>query len=655
MSVVPMQKVRLTVHSTDVDKALDIIQKIGALEFRDVDNSGLDTTNPDLISPNSELLPRLQHAVSFLGIYAPKVGLWKTLREGSKYSLSESEVTNYLSDTDAVESVVTDLEALQVEFADKNEQVRSLEEKHSLLSEWKDLPIKLSNIKTKSTVTFLLKNIHTTEKNPLAKSVEEACVEEKVACFITTVSNQSIAVTLSVEEDEKGSIRKIAEKVEAEIVVLPEGEETPDVMFVEVSDKLAVAKSEVALSHDQAEHFALSYLQTLREALEIFQWQHDRYSVVAEAEATKYTIVFEGWLREDMKVSVEESFEKAGVAAMFASKDPEENEEPPVEIKNSKWIQPFEAVTRLYGMPGYKDLDPTVFLSGFFFLFFGLSLTDVGYGLSLMVASSVILLFFKVDKSIRLFAKLLLFIGFSTVLVGMMFGGYLGFDPAFLPEFIQAFQIFDPIGNPLPVFYLALSLGVFQVMVGMALRVYSESRNGRLVGGVLDEGPWLFMFSLGVVYVGVMTGYLDFLTVDQIGNLTLVAVVMIVLANGRKGDNILQRIISSLAGLYAGVGHFSDVLSYSRLLALGLATSALAFAVNLIAGMLLEIPYVGFFLSAVILIAGHLFTLAINTLGAFVHSARLQFVEFFGKFISGTGKQFSPLSRKEKYITIRDD
>jgi len=130
---------------------------------------------------------------------------------------------------------------------------------------------------------------------------------------------------------------------------------------------------------------------------------------------------------------------------------------------------------------------------------------------------------------------------------------------------------------------------------------------------------------------------------------------MIVLASGRKGVTISGKITSALLALYDSIGYFSDILSYSRLLALGLATTALAFAVNLIAEIVSGTPVVGPILAIVVLVVGHLFTLAVNTLGAFIHSARLQFVEFFGKFIDGTGRAFKPLSRTARYITAREE
>lgn len=648
-----MQKVRLLVHHTDVDTALDIIQRSGALEFRETDMG--DKVAPAIGAKNAHLLARVQHAIHFLEPYEHKVGLWKALREGTRTALTEEEVAKKLSDTDAVEAVVTDLESLQVEFAEVNEKIRNIEEQYNLLNDWKELPIKISNLNTKTTATLLVRGHQATEKNPLADILADLVTVNEIPNIITAVSAQSVAVTLSNEEVIVSRFKVLLETVDAEIVKAPVGIETPDVEFIAVSEQLVTVKSELALLLDQAEHFAMSYINSLRVAAEILLWQNERNIVIETANATKYTIVFDGWLNQMKQAEIEQEFTDKGIAAVFSKLELIEGEEPPVDIVNSPFVEPFEAVTRLYGMPGYRDLDPTVFLAAFFFLFFGLSLTDVGYGMSLVVAAVFILTMTKATRATRVFAKLLLYIGIATVIVGAIFGGYFGVSMELMPAWLQALQLFDPIGNPLPVFYLALALGVFQVMVGMALKIYSEARNKRLMDGIMDQGPWLFLFGLGILYVLVSINYTSIISVDQIGNLSLVGAAMIFIAGARNEGGIVSRLISGLAGLYAGVAHFSDILSYSRLLALGLATSALAYAVNLIASMLYEVPYVGFVLAAAVLIVGHLFTLAINTLGAFVHSARLQFVEFFGKFITGTGKEFNPLRRKKKYITIGDD
>jgi len=653
MAVIPMQKVQLIVYDQDVEATLEVIQRLGALEFKAVEDLSV-AKSQKIESPNAQLLPLVQHAVQFLEPYAPKVSLWRTLREGSVTELTEDEIMTRMQATDVVKSVVTDLEELQVEFAEKRQIVRALEEKKTILEDWKELPIALKDLSTKRTVTRLVTRERDSEEK-LEHQITEKLGETELPYSLVVISDTKVAVTLPKDDHSLMQAEQWIESIGATIISTPEGKETPKNELRIVEEKLAVANDELALLHDQAEHFAISHYKNLCVATEVLSWQRDRYAVIDSAATTKHTTVFGGWLDSTKRTIIEAEFAKVGVAAVFVELQPADGEEPPVEIVNHSFIQPFEAVTRLYGMPGSKDLDPTIFLAGFFFLFFGMSLTDVGYGLFLMAVSLIILTLFKVAPAIRMFSKLLFFVGLATVLVGMLFGGYLGIAPEYIPDFLKALQVYDPIGNPLPVFYTALGLGVIQVMAGMIIKIYSDYRNGQVLDGVLDQGPWLFVFVMLIVYLGISTGYVTELTESQAINLLYVGVAMIVLASMRKADTVFGAIQKALLSLYNSIGYFSDILSYSRLLALGLATTALAFAVNLIASMVFDVPYVGAILALAILVVGHLFTLAVNTLGAFIHSARLQFVEFFGKFISGTGRQFTPLSRTRKYIAVKDD
>ncbi len=653
MAVVPMRKVQLVVHESDVDSVLEVVQKSGAMEFHSTERKDLSEVT-ELEFPFSSLLPRVQHAIQFLEPYAPEVSLWQSLRVGVSTTLSAADLAARTSDTDAVESVVDDLESLQVEFAEVNEKIKTLEEKYDLLSRWRELPIKLNQLSTQYTFTLLVESTRVVEEEDVKIVISDLLKQKNITFGITEVSDKQVAVTI-VNDVERSAVTDMISEAELAVVVLPAGEETPEIEITAVAEALAAAKGESALLHDQAEHFAITHINNLQIIAEALSWQRDRFAVIDTAAATKHAVVFTGWLNQNRRNEIEDKIRASGLAAALTDIDPAEGEEPPVEIENSPLVQPFEAVTRLYGMPGYKDLDPTVFLAGFFFLFFGLSLTDVGYGIFLMIVSAFVLAFLKVAPVIRMFMKLLLFVGFSTVMVGLLFGGYLGIAPEYIPEFLKKLQMYDPIGNPLPVFYTALGLGVVQVMFGMMLKIYSEYCNGRLLEGVLDKGPWLFVFMAAILYLATATGYADWLMEEQVINLIYVGVALIVISSARKGDTIIGRVRSAALSLYDSIGYFSDILSYSRLLALGLATTALAFAVNLIAGMVSDVPVIGGLLAVAILIVGHLFTLAVNTLGAFIHSARLQFVEFFGKFIAGTGRSFQPLSRIEKYIAVKDD
>ena len=129
------------------------------------------------------------------------------------------------------------------------------------------------------------------------------------------------------------------------------------------------------------------------------------------------------------------------------------------------------------------------------------------------------------------------------------------------------------------------------------------------------------------------------------------------LAQGRSGQNLFKKLVRGLLSLYGLIGYLSDILSYSRLLALGLATGIVALVVNLIAGIiynLIPIPIINTFFFVLVLIVGHSFNLVISALGAFIHSSRLQFVEFFPKFMEGGGRPLKSFQRKLEYSAVTD-
>jgi len=646
MAVVDMQKVRAIVYQPEVDDFLGVVQKRGAIEFTEVVNGSLATLTQ--AAPHAVLLPRVQHAVGFLKSYEAKRGLWQTLREGSFVEYTEAAVKKQLADTDVVSQVTTDVETIQVELAEKNAQVAQLKRQQELLTAWSPVENRLDQLQTKQTSSLLVvENVTTT--SPVSQLVEAALASTDCV-FATQHYNNAVLVT--VPQVDVVAARTAIESAGVTIVDQPQGVETAMTELTAVEEALAGAQGELAVIHDQAAHTAHTHLQQLRIAGEILQWESDRYATFGSAAKTASTVVFEGWLRADRRELVEADLQAGSITAIMKDIELTDQDVPPVEIANSGWVRPFEAVTRLYGMPGHTDLDPTVFLAGFFFLFFGLSLTDVGYGATLAVISGGLLLFAKLRDGVRLMMKLLLFIGIATMLVGMLFGGYFGIAPELLPAPLQALQQFDPIGNPLPVFYLALGLGVFQVMVGMVLKIYSDHRNGKLINGIWEQGPWLLLFTTGIVYVLSMVEYLSIPT-ETLVRVAYVGLALLVYGAIRTSDGIASALINVGGSLYGSVGYLSDILSYSRLLALGLATTALAFAVNLIAGIVYDTnPILGPVFAIMILVIGHTFTLAVNTLGAFIHSARLQFVEFFGKFVVGTGRSFAPLARTDEHITV---
>ena len=656
MAVLSMQKIRLVVHQNDVDRLLELVQKSAAVEFIDIESEEL--VEVTVVFDNQELLSQVQQAIAFLEQHEVAPGMWSKLRNGTFTTMTETAIKGQVTDTVAITKTIETITTLQQEHAALQNTIATLTDQKSQLEAWQSLSFAISDCKTATTNTYLLEYSGKSAAEGVAAVVTltERIDAKSLPASVNKVSDTKLALTVHTDSVDQTVVNELLNGLDLNIVPMLPGKESPATELTRVQTELAAKQSVLAECTEQCVTAAGKYLANLRLTGEVLSWERDRVMTLANAKATSETRVMDAWIVADYRPTLEQLIASEKLAVVIQDLELEADEEPPVEIKNSEFFKPFEVVTRLYGMPGYKDLDPTAFLAGFFFLFFGLSLTDVGYGAFLMIVSIGALVMFKLTSIVRTFVKLLFLMGLGSFLVGLLFGGYLGIAPEVLPESLKAIQLFDPIGNPLPVFYLALGLGVFQVMVGMILKIYSEARNGRLVSGILDTGPWLFVFCLGIAYVGVVTGYISGITTTQIVNLIYIGVALIVVSSGRHGSTIFEMLQKSLLSLYDSIGYFSDILSYSRLLALGLATTALAFAVNLIAEIVSNsVPYLGPVLAIGVLIVGHLFTLAVNTLGAFIHSARLQFVEFFGKFINGTGREFKPLARSYRYIAADDE
>lgn len=393
---------------------------------------------------------------------------------------------------------------------------------------------------------------------------------------------------------------------------------------------------------------------------------YDFLSIEQEKEETKKllkksreVIAIKGWIQDKdiskLRKQLNEHFE---VSEINFSK-PEKDEVVPIALTNHNLVKPFEVIAELYSLPDYREIDPTPILSIFYFIFFGLCLSDVGYGASMALLSYFAIKKLKLEKGAIKFFKLLYYCGISGILGGILVGSWFGDILDYLPsqlvgvrEFlIQRLALFQPTDNPLPLLILSLALGVVQVFTGIILKFIDNIRNDRLYDGLMDQISWL-LFLTGIILFmtkGMMPPFME--NISWI--ITVIGALSIILTQGRTKNNILLKLGSGILALYDVTGYFSDVLSYSRLFALSLATGIIAQMFNMLATMV-NIPYIGFLLALIVLIVGHTFNLLISGLSAFIHDARLQYVEFFTKFYQAGGIPFRPFSIKTKYVHVED-
>jgi len=362
---------------------------------------------------------------------------------------------------------------------------------------------------------------------------------------------------------------------------------------------------------------------------------------------TRQTFLLEGWVPAERWPALERELSAYPCALEVSDPAPEDYPQVPVSLKNNWFTKPLNMVTDMYSLPAYGSLDPNPLMAPFFILFYGMMMADMGYGLLMILASVVVIKKAQPDgATMRYMMPLLGLCGVSTFLWGAATGGFFGdLIPQLLgmvnsapPENYALPKLFDPLDKAVNVLIGALILGVLQIFTGMAVSMYKQIKQGETMAALCNEGAWFLVFILAGA--GFALGQLT------LGLIAALVVLVVTQSYGKKG--IAGKVIGVFGSLYNGItGYFSDILSYSRLMALMLAGAVTAQVFNTLGAMTGNVLF--FFIIAMV---GNALNFALNILGCFVHDMRLQCLEYFGRFYEDGGKPFRPLGLDTKYYKV---
>ena len=372
---------------------------------------------------------------------------------------------------------------------------------------------------------------------------------------------------------------------------------------------------------------------------------------------TNGTVVFlEGWVTEPGIPKAEAEMLK--FACAWETAEPLEEEEPPILLHNPKWMTPINMVTEMYALPAYRGIDPNPLIFWFFLFFFGFMFADVAYGIIIWAVSFIIWKSYKPKGTMGYMFRLGQYMGISTFICGVFTGGFFGdvipkvAEQMFgiplegLPQWLQTFSngiIVNPINDPMTTLILAVVIGVVQLVFGQCIHIYMGFRDGTAVDSLLDVVPWwLFFGSIGLVAAGQPWWWI------------LVGCAILIATQGHTKRGFFGKLLGGVASLYDVTSWLSDILSYSRLMALMLATSVIASVMNTL-GTLGGLSVGGIILFVAVFIIGHVFNVGVNIIGTYVHAARLQYLEFFGKFYEEGGQAFQPMTYNTKYVDIIEE
>ena len=658
MAVVKMKKFLIASHQSDAAVLLESLQGEGICQLLNSDQAMVTKEFPELtVSAKrpkeiEDLLGRLLKCISFLKNYAkPAAGLGSALaplREIDRKTYDE-----IVSDEKFNESVE---EVLSVGLGIENtsSKIENLNGSLAQLQLWKALQTPVEEISELENSTCLAGLLPSQKFEEIRGGLDEfdtavelvAEADGKTACLI---------VCLNANLNE---VQKLLRSVDFEAANFDAMHGTPAELIADYNKKLGEANEQLQNQLETAKY--------LSENLGRFEILYDHYNNLLTREqtrtqsaATEKVIVFEGWVKKHDYKRLEKivaGFSASNLNGVTVGED----EQPPIEIENNAAVKPFETITRLHGMPNVGDVDPTAFLAPFFALFFGICLTDAAYGIIIMAFSWWLIKKFQGDKKAF---WMLLICSIFTVVAGALTGGWFGDAfQSLIPQSSPAYgaingvrekiMLFDPMKEPMTFFVISIGLGYVQIMFALFIGLFNNIIRKDYATAVFNFLVWIiFLNSLAVFG---WSKYAQMPTVATIvGWLAVLGAVLIFLFTERK-SGMAARFGSGFFSLFSTVFYFGDILSYVRLMALGMVTAGLGMAVNILVKLLMDIPYVGFILGALLFVGGHLLNLALSVLSSFVHSLRLQFVEFFPKFFTGGGEEFKPLALCNKYFLMKE-
>lgn len=395
----------------------------------------------------------------------------------------------------------------------------------------------------------------------------------------------------------------------------------------------------------------------MRAALEVLHdgivMERDRLLTAGKLISTQKTFVMQGWAPAEICEKLSKRLEDRFVCQLDY-REPEKGESTPVAVRNNGFTEAIQPVMNMYGTPSSNEIDPNAITMPFFIIFFGLIVSDAGYGLILAIASGLALKLFQMEDSAKRFAKLVFFSGLATIFWGVMFGGFFGI--AKIGDYALWFNPSAEGGTEKLMVYCLL-FGVIHLYAGHVMKAANLIRRGQFLDMIFDViFPVIMYTGFGMVVLPNVPG-LDPEMAKLISgyglNVLLVGVVLTVLTAGRHNKSIVGKALGGLPKLYDIIGFLGDVLSYMRLLALSLSGAILAGLVNgMASGGNIIFKLTG---GLLILALGHGINFAMGLLGAFVHSCRLQYLEFFSKFLEGGGDPFRPLKANTQYITVMQE
>lgn len=651
MAISVMKRVTIIAEQANKELLLESLQELKGTEIvaleeaeeldRDVffEGAPLNTEDSKL---NYYTLNKIEESIEFLKQYGSQTSLIKRMREKRKvYSLQQLEAQ---VDSMSLDSMLGMVSEKRSELERLRQGVVELEEKERYLRRWTSIDFSLREAYDLKYFDVVVGSIDTEDSTEFIDTIRSVTDEVLVQEIYYSEDTSGYIIVSSKDHNEgvQEVIRRSGfNELEYEYDKLPKEE---------LQDVLDARKQMIEEQTELVKGF-----KTNKQLFTNLKLAQEHYANLIERDKASqlllnshHLFILKGWMDaddvSDNIVNINHVIGEENLAVFTYDVDPEVDDidHVPVKLKNNAFNTPFETLTLQYGTPKYNSIDPTPFFSLFQVLFFGLMSADVGYGLLLFIATIIPIVFFELSPGMNKTLKSFNLMSVGTILVGLFFGSFFGFE---LP-----FSVMNLSSQVIEVMIFSVAIGLVHMLVGYSLKFYLTMKEKDYGSMYLDSLQWIMMIIGGGLLA--LNMILNIPILNTIGLVLLLGnIIGMFVVNMIVAKNPLIGFGQGVFGLIDVAGMIGDVVSYTRLTALAVAGANIGMAFNLIVGLLP--PLARFTVGILLFLALHALNIFITYLGSYVHSMRLQFVEFFGKFYESGGKEFKPLIPLEKEVWIQ--
>jgi V/A-type H+-transporting ATPase subunit I len=648
MAIVKMSNFSLFAFDTERENLLHELQKFEYVHFNNLeDDESLKETGlrsvevPESIVAIDEEISKVNYAIDILSKYYIRDTGLKALKKGlDNYEFIQLEERAGSIDYIPIYSQLRNLWSNKDELRQEADNCKN---KIQELSPWRNINTPIRNM-----VGFEFgKMFIGTIPRKLKDKLEGDLLETEFTYF-------------EVVNEDKDNLYVIALTIKAETELLNEilvknsfssmsldGEDTPENEINKLESRISHLEEDIRSIENEAKNLS-KYVPELELVYEYLNNKKLRIISSENFLKTDKVNLIQGYIPTDMADKFKEIVRSVLQNIYYLEIKDAEPGDPnvPILLRNSKFASTFESLTAMYALPRYNEIDPTPYLAPFYLLFFGMMGADIGYGIIMLIGTIYALKKFNLSESTRRFVGFFYYLSFSVILWGVLYGSIFG-------GIIPMKGLFNPAEDYNTLLVLSIIFGLIHIYFALGLKAYLSIRDGNIKDAIFDVGFWYMALTGGIVFLLSMIATLPPILKTAAAIVAVLGMLGIVATGGRSSTGIGARLGGGIYSLYGISSYVGDFVSYSRLMALGLSGGFIAGAINMMAGMLAEKGILGIIFAVVVFIIGQIFNLGLSLLGAYVHTIRLTFVEFFGKFYEGGGNGFNVFRSKPKYINLK--